>query len=128
MGEEEFENSLTSFMLYGPDGKGIEFDGLSTAEFVPEQEKDLKDSETYAAIKNTDTIEFTIEGIFTRAGYFMLVLGNNKRLIRRAFRWHEKLRRKGWPKYDLIETAVYKALSGGNNRKRKAFKTKILIV
>ena len=121
---EELENVLTSYMLYGPDGKRIEFDGLPTAEFVPEQEKDLKDSETYTAIKNTDTMEFTIEGSFTRAGYFMFVLGNNKRLIRRAFRWYEKLRRKGWPKYDLIETTVCKALFGGNNHKKKLLRQK----
>ena len=47
----------------------------------------------------------------------MLMVGPNKRTVRRAFRWYEKLRRMGYPKENLVVLASYYARKGQRSKK-----------
>ncbi len=87
---EEYE--LSNLILQTPDGKQIHWDGLTTATIVPEESEERSD-ELYATIKNTESFEFECEVHISRKSLLLFLVGDNKRMIRRALRWNEKLRR-----------------------------------
>lgn len=115
MGEElEF----SSFILRGPDGKEYEWNGLTTATIISDE-----DNKQYADIRNTETMEFSCEAHTSRKTVLLFLVGYGKRTIRRALRWDEKLRRmeiKNKVKFgDRLYLAAECARFKGNNRKRK---------
>ena len=88
---EEYE-LLSNLILQTPDGKQIHWDGLTTATIIPEESEERSD-EIYATIKNTESFEFECEAHISRKNWLMFLVGDNKRMIRRALRWYEWLRR-----------------------------------
>lgn len=75
-------------------------------------------SETFAHFERAKEASFTYSASLSKEQYFMLMLGPNRRKIRRAFRWYEKARRRGLPRSCWISFACYRVLFGSNNKKR----------
>lgn len=120
MGEEL--NVLDGPIFFEKDGAlhVIKFDRLSEANFN-DNSKDDENIETYATLSNTDSLNFEVIATISRLGYFTLMVGPNKRTIRRAFRWYEKLRRMGYPKENLVVLASYYARKGQRSKKYELF-------
>ena len=87
---EEFE--MGKLFLKTPDGEMVEWNGIQEVKVVTGSEVDHEENKIYATLNMSDSMEFECEGHLTKAGYFWLMLGN-KRLVRRAYRWYERLRR-----------------------------------
>ena len=92
---------------------------LTDADFVAD--KAMIETQMYT-IPSEESLEFTVNAAISRKAMFTLFMGCNKRAIRRAIRWYEKLRRKelksGTAIADKVWTAVFKAHGHGQWRKR----------
>ena len=129
MGEEGFEFGIGNLILKSSDGKEVKWDGLSTATLVPEETDvtgsciDGEENKVYATLKNTESFEFECEARISRKSLLLFLVGDNKRMIRRALRWYEKLRRmelKGKAKFgNRLGLAAQYARFKENNRKHK---------
>lgn len=87
---EEFE--MGKLFLRTPDGQMVEWNGIQEVKVVTGSEVDNEADKIYATLNMSDSIEFECKGQLTKDSYFWLMLGN-KRLVRRALRWYEWLRR-----------------------------------
>ena len=88
---EEFD--LGKLILMTPDGKSVEWNGIQSVSIVPDAEVNHEENKFYAALKASDTIECSMEAQISKIGWLTILLGANKRMIRRALRWYEWLRR-----------------------------------
>ena len=98
----------------------LEFSQVESVEIVSDTEEST--NEVFASIKPTAEMEFSCSWTMSKKAYFMLMVGTNRRMIRRALRWYEKLRRKGFSKENALYKAAYKARFAGNNKKPKQCK------
>lgn len=114
---EEYDISNTKFII---GERTFEFSQVESVEIVSDTEEAT--NEVFASMKPTDEIEFSCSWTMSKKAYFMLMVGTNRRMIRRALRWYEKLRRKGFSKEDALYKASYKARFAGNNKKPKRCK------
>jgi hypothetical protein len=124
MGEKEYYNGFSDGALFMrlSDGTKCQLVKLGSAEFVNSScsvDEEFEDIPTPIKYRNTDEIKAIIECHACKAFIFNMRLGGNKRLVRKAYRWHEKLRRRGIPKEKLTEFSCQMALFGANNAKRK---------
>lgn len=97
---EEYDISNIKFII---GERTFELSRIGPVEIVSDTEEST--NEVFASIKPTDEIEFSCSWTMPKKTYFMFMVGANRRMIRRALRWYEKLRRKGFSK----ENALYKA-------------------
>ena len=119
---EEFDFTK-GFLITDKSGKTMSFSGLSEATFLTETFKNAiaKADEEIARINPNEVMSFDVYGKLSKESYFLLALAY-PRLVRRAFRWEEKLRRmrlKGdndIPE-DRLWLAVQKTRFAENNRK-----------
>ena len=127
MGEEGFEYGIGDLFYKDSKGKMVKFDHLGTAEFAPntEHSNNAGENVTWATdLHKPMAFEGTLK-LVNRFPYFILAFGGNKRMIRRAIRWLEKIRRakvKGEiapeSKDDRFLAAEF-ARNLGNNGKRR---------
>lgn len=89
MGEEL---EMGKLFLRTPDGKMIEWNGIQEVKVVTGSEVDHEENKTYATLNMSDSIEFECDVHISRESWFWIFLGK-KRLVRRALRWYERLRR-----------------------------------
>ena len=121
MGEEDFEYGIQgNLYLKNSDGKVVEWSGLQSVQLSEDAETD--NNEEYAHLNEIESFDCKMDCHLSKRSYFFLRVGANRRMIRRAFRWYEKLRRndvKNHVKYlDNLNTAARYALSKGNNSKK----------
>lgn len=118
MGEEL--NALIGTIFFKKDDDdwfhAVKLDASPSGAIFINADDDVKD-EVYATLSNTDSFNFELKATISRQGYFMLMVGPNKRTVRRAFRWYEKLRRMGYPKENLVVLASYYARKGQRSKK-----------
>lgn len=114
MGDESYINGINGFFLFN--GEKIGFTKLTTAKFADANGDEIASRGPVFEIP--ESMEFRI----SRRGYYMLTVGTDERMIRRAIRWEEKLRRKGVSASERRSQAADKARWGGNNGKRKRAK------
>ena len=88
---EEFD--LDKMILMAPDGRSFEWNGIQNITIAKDSDANHEENKIYAALKTSDTIECSIEAQISKIGWFTILLGANKRMIRRALRWYEWLRR-----------------------------------
>lgn len=92
---------------------------LTDADFVAD--KAMIETQVYT-ITSEESFEFTVDAVIPRKSIFALFTGCNKRDVRRAIRWYEKLRRKelksGVAIADKVWTSVFKASAHGQWRRR----------
>ena len=74
-------------------------------------------SETFAHFERAKEMSFTCYASLSKEQNFMLMLGPDRRKIRRAFRWYEKARRRGLPRECWILYACYRVSMGSIMRK-----------
>ncbi|MDT3386692.1 MAG: hypothetical protein LIR46_02860 [Bacteroidota bacterium] len=90
MGEELETGKL---YLKTPDGQMVEWNGLENAQLITGSEVDHEENKIYGIINRNDSMEFECEAKITRQSWLTIMFGGNRRMIRRALRWYERLRR-----------------------------------
>lgn len=121
MGEEDYSTGLKHFVLTTADGHSVDWEGFTEIQ-VTGSEVDHEENKVYAVLDNTASMSFEINGYISRKAMLLFLVGDNKRAIRRALRWYEKLRRqeiKGKYKFDnKLNLAAKCARFKRNNGKR----------
>lgn len=103
----------------------IEWEQIGPIETVEETDivadKSRNEIVTYT-IPSNEAIEVTVNAVIPRKTIFTLFTGGNKRAVRLAIRWYEKLRRKelksGTAIADKVWNAAFKAHEHGKWRQR----------
>lgn len=90
----------------------IEWEQIGPIETVEETDivadKSRNEIVTYT-IPSEESFEFTVNAVIPRKTIFMLFMGGNRRAVRRAIRWYEKLRRKELKSGIIIADKVWNA-------------------
>ena len=117
MGEEY---DLGKLVLRTPDGKEVEWNGITETTIDPGSDNQKYDG-IFAHLEEASSMSFEIEGRVSRFGWMWMLLGN-KGLVKRAIRWYERLRRtelkQGIRLGNKLDLAVQCAKHKSNNGKR----------
>lgn len=116
---EEYDFLTEARLFYTMDGETHELniEPVQISELQLDARNDS--SETFAHFEKAKEMSFTCSASISKEQYFTLMIGPNKRMIRRAFRWYEKYRRKGFPKECLVPFACSAVMTESNNKKRR---------
>lgn len=119
------ERFLSGFIaITDQNGKTVTWTGLTNAEFATDSDGAYKKpdnaDEIYARIPKSQEFHATGTLLMTRFNEYVLFYGvpGNRRMVRRAIRWEEKLRRWGYPKARRKLWAAKCALHASNNGKK----------
>ena len=125
MGEKDYTNGIIGWLTDNTTGKAIAWTSLKNVEFSTNSEVTYKEpdntDEIYATIPRDQEFHATGTLLMTRFDKYVIFYGlpNSKRMVRRAIRWEEKLRRQGYPEARRQMLAAECAKYASNNGKHK---------
>lgn len=125
MGEKDYMNGIIGWLTDKITGKTIACSSLTNAEFAMDSDGAYKKpdnaDEIYARIPKSQEFHATGMLLMTRFNKYVLFYNvpSSKRMVRRAIRWEEKLRRRGCPEAFRKLRAAECAKYASNNGKHK---------
>ena len=137
MGEKDYMNGIIGWLTDNTTGKAIAWTSLKNVEFSTNSEVTYKEpdntDEIYATIPRDQEFHATGTLLMTRFNKYILFYGvpDNRRMVRRAIRWEEKLRRLGHPealrKLRAAECALYNSNNGRKRNRQKGCEWEFII-